>query len=64
MPKVKIDETEYEIDDMTENGKAQLASLQFVNSEIQRLQGQLAAFQTASNSYSLALREELGIDNA
>jgi hypothetical protein len=63
MPKVTIDETEYEIDDMTENGKAQLASLQFVNSEIQRLQAQLAAFQTASNSYSQALREELGIDD-
>jgi hypothetical protein len=63
MPKVTIDETEYEIDDMTETGKAQLASLQFVNSEIQRLQAQLAAFQTASNSYSQALREELGIDD-
>jgi hypothetical protein len=59
MAKVTIDEKEYESDDMSENAQAQLVSLQFVNSEIPRLQAKLAAMQTAANAYSVALGEAL-----
>mgnify|MGYP006097265937 CR=1 FL=1 len=55
MAKVTIDDTEYETDDMSENAQAQLISLQFANSEIQRTQAKLAAMQTAANAYSIAL---------
>ena len=30
MPKITIDEIEYHTEDLTENGRAQLASLQFL----------------------------------
>jgi hypothetical protein len=52
---IKIDNKEYEIDSLSNEAKAQLLSIQFVDNEITRLQGQLAAMQTARNSYVNAL---------
>ena len=51
MPKITIDDLEYNTEDLSEKGVAQLASLQFVD-------------QTAQRSYAGALKaeiEELGI---
>lgn len=59
MAKITIDDKEYETDDMSEDARAQLVSLQFVNSEIPRLQAKLAAMQTAANAYSIALGKAL-----
>jgi hypothetical protein len=52
---IKIDDKEYEVDSLSNEAKAQLLSIQFVDNEIIRLQGQLAAMQTARNSYVKAL---------
>ena len=59
MPKITIDEKEYETDDMTDDAKAQLQSLQFVDNEIAREQLKTAALQTARNAYAQALQKEL-----
>tara|TARA_B110000238_G_C15965364_1_gene369286 strand:+ start:244 stop:435 length:192 start_codon:yes stop_codon:yes gene_type:complete len=59
MAKITIDDKEYESDDMSENARAQIASLQFVNGEIQRIQMKLAAMQTAANGYTVALAKAL-----
>jgi len=59
MAKVTIDDKEYESDDMSEDARAQLVSLQFVNTEIPRLKAKLAAMQTAANMYKIALGEAL-----
>ena len=59
MTKVTIDDKEYETDDMSEDARAQLGSLQFVNSEIPRLQAKLAAMHTAANMYKVALGDAL-----
>ena len=59
MAKVTIDDKEYETDDLSEDAKAQLVSLQFVNAETQRLQAKLAAMQTAAMAYSVALGNAL-----
>jgi len=59
MAKVTIDDKEYETDDLSENARGQLASLQFVNVEIPRLEAKLAAMQTAANAYSVALGDAL-----
>ena len=56
---VTIDDKEYETDDMSEDARAQLVSLQFVNNEIPRLQAKVAAMQTASNAYSVGLGKAL-----
>ena len=59
MAKITIDEKEYETDDMSDEAKAQLQSLQFVDNEIVREQMKAAALQTARNAYAQALQEAL-----
>lgn len=59
MAKITIDEKEYETDDMSEEAKAQLQSLQFVDNELQRVQLKTAVLQTARNAYAKALQEAL-----
>ena len=46
-------------DQLSDEAKAQLASLQFVDSEMQRLNAKAAALQTARVAYSKALNEAL-----
>jgi hypothetical protein len=56
---IKIDEKEYDLDALADYAKAQLASLQFVDAELQRLNAQAAVLQTARMAYSKALSEAL-----
>jgi len=60
---VTIDDIEYETDDLSEDARAQLVSLQFVNGETQRLQAKLAAMQTAAAAYSIALGNALKVED-
>jgi hypothetical protein len=57
--KVTIDNQEYDTDALSAEAKAQLSSLQFVDSELARLQAQMAICQTARNAYAKALKETL-----
>jgi len=57
--KITIDNQEYEVDNMSDEAKAQLTSLQFVDGELARLQAQIAVYQTARNGYANALRAAL-----
>ncbi len=59
MPKITIDDIEYNSEDLSDNGKAQLASLQFLEVQMARLNSEIAVYQTARNSYAQALKEEL-----
>jgi len=59
MPIITIDNKEYELDNLSNEAKAQLQSIQFVDAELQRLQAQAAILQTARISYSKALQEAL-----
>ena len=55
MPTIKVDNKEYDVDSLSNEAKALLGSIQFVDNEITRLQGQLAAMQTARQAYAKAL---------
>lgn len=59
MPTIKINDKEYDLDQLSAEAKAQLASLRVTDAEIQRLQAQLAIAQTARNAYSRALMQAL-----
>ena len=59
MPKITIDEIEYNTEDLSDNGKAQLASLQFLEIQMKKLKSEIAVYQTARNSYVNALKSEL-----
>ena len=61
MPKISIDGIEYNTEDLTENGKAQLASLQFLEVQMQKIKSEIAVYQTARNAYISKLKEELKI---
>lgn len=59
MPTIKIDNRDYDLDTLSDEAKAQLQSLQYVDAELQRLQAQAAVLQTARISYSKALQAAL-----
>ena len=56
MTTLTIDNVEYNIEDLSDDAKAQLVSLQFCDQELARLQAQAAALQTARIAYSNALK--------
>ncbi len=60
MTKITIDEKEYDVDDLSDEAKAQVVSLNFVDAELNRLQLKVAAMQTARNAYGTALKSLLG----
>ena len=59
MLNITIDDKEYDITTFSQEAQAQLASLQFVDAELKRLQGQAAALQTARIAYANALKSAL-----
>ena len=56
MPTITIDDKEYNLDDLSNQAKEQLASIQFVQSEIKKLEGQMAVYKTAAAAYTSALK--------
>ena len=59
MPNITVDGVEYNTEDLSENGKAQLASLQFLEVQMKNIKSELAVYQTARNTYMRALQAEL-----
>jgi len=59
MTTIKIDNVDYDLDKLSDEAKAQLACIQFCDQELQRLQAQAAAYQTARMAYAKALNEML-----
>ena len=59
MPKINVDGIEYNTEDLTPNGKAQLASLQFLEVQMTKIKSEIAVYQTARSAYVSALKAEL-----
>ena len=59
MPKITVEGLEYNTEDLTDNGKAQLASLQFLEQQMAKVKSEIAVYQTARNAYAKALKAEL-----
>ena len=59
MPTIKINNVDYDTETLSNYAKAQLASIQFCDQELQRLQAQAAAYQTARQAYAKALQAAL-----
>jgi cell division protein ZapA (FtsZ GTPase activity inhibitor) len=56
MTTITIDNKQYELESLSDEAKSQLASIQFVDSELARLQAKAAVLQTARLAYSKALQ--------
>ncbi len=63
MVKITIDDVEYDTDNMSDNAKAQVASLQFNEAHMNRLRNELAIADTAKIAYVNALKIELNKEN-
>jgi prefoldin subunit 5 len=63
MATIKIDGKVYDIETFSDDSKAQLASIQYVDAEVSRLQAQVAAFRTARVAYGRALKKTLEDDS-
>ena len=59
MPKIKINDKEYDSESLSDNAKQQLSNLIFVQNEIKKLNSEIAVYKTAENSYSLALNKAI-----
>ena len=59
MTTITIDNLEYELENLSDEAKAQLASIQFVDQKLAQLNAELAIFQTARIAYSQALNDML-----
>ena len=56
---ITISETEYFVDELTEEGRRLIQSLKFVDLEIGRLQNKIAVLNTAKAAYLASLKPEL-----
>ena len=61
MPNIKIDNKEYDLATLSDECKAQLTSIQFVEQELARLQAKAAILQTAKAGYLQALQKSLPV---
>jgi hypothetical protein len=57
--KITIDSVEYQLDKLSDNAKAQLANLQFVDSQLQQLHNEWAVADTARIGYANALKKDI-----
>ena len=60
MANITIDGKDYDLNDLNDKAKEQLANLQFVQNEIKRLESKIAISKTAETAYFTALQDELG----
>ena len=59
MATLTINEKSYDIDKLSDDAKAQIINLQFVDAELARLSATAAVFQTARTGYLNALKPHL-----
>jgi len=59
MPKLTIDNIEFNTEDLSKNGKDQLLSLQFLETQMKNNAKEMAIYRTAHDAYLLALKAEL-----
>ena len=57
--KITINDTVYNMDDLSDNAKAQIANIQFVELQIQQLNNEWAIADTARIGYTKALKKEV-----
>lgn len=59
MTKIKIDDVEYDVETLSDHSKAQIASLNFVDQELVRVNSLAATLHTARAAYARALKQSL-----
>ena len=63
MAKIKINEREFEIENLSDGAKANIGSLQFVQKEINQMKARIAVYKAAESNYIKLLQDELFNEN-
>lgn len=63
-PKLNIDGVEYNLDELTQAAREQVANIQFVDAQIQQLNNEWAVADTARIGYTRALKSDLAKSKA
>jgi hypothetical protein len=58
---IKINDIEYDFDALSSEAKTQLQSMKFVDTELARLNSQIAVLKTARVAYGMALDQALKV---
>ena len=59
MSEIIIDGKKYNDHELTSEAKEQIASIKFVQSQIEKLEAEISVYKTAAFAYSSALKKEL-----
>lgn len=59
MPKITLDDIEYNTEDLSEKGHATLDSLKFVEGQIKKLNNEILVYNTAKHTLLLTLKAEI-----
>ncbi len=57
--KIKLDDGEYEVENLSDQAKAYIATLQFTDTRLEELTNTRALLQRAKNSYMDSLKKEM-----
>ena len=57
--KIKLFDQEYDVDSLSDGGKAAVASLEFAHTRLEELENMLALLQRARNSYIEGIKSEM-----
>jgi hypothetical protein len=63
MPKISVDGIEFNTEDLTDTGRSQVDSLQFLELQLEKIQKQLRVYQTAQKSYIEYLKQDISKNN-
>jgi len=63
MPKISLDGIEFNTEDLTDTGRLQVDSLQFLEFQLEKIQKQLRVYKTAQKSYIEYLKQEISKNN-
>jgi hypothetical protein len=63
MAKIVIDNKEYNVEDLNDTAKAQIANIQYVDAKIRDLQSQIAVMNAAKAYYLAILKQNLPQNN-
>ena len=62
MPKITVEDIEYNTEDLTENGKAQLSLTAILEMQMNKLRSEIAVYQTARNTYIVEVEVRIDQD--
>ncbi len=62
--KIRLDDKEYEVENLSDRAKATLASLQFATTKMEELTNMQALLQRSKNSYIESLKQEVVANKA